>query len=154
MRDHVTQHHHSATMRGLLVFAAIAALGALFGPMLRSDALSIAGAGSAAGTAPAAVFFVSPTGSDHNSGTAPTEAFLTVARARDAVAQLKQQHGGTLPGPVEVRSAPDHWLRPPLLFPTPNPIPMPIRCGWPAASMCKPRRCSLARPTLARPQRL
>ena len=56
---------------------------------------------------PAIVFYVSPDGNDAWSGKQPASqagdgAFATIARARDAIRELKQQQGGTLKQPVTV----------------------------------------------------
>lgn len=53
------------------------------------------------------VFYVSPNGNDAWAGIEPTEkgkngAFATIARAREAIRELKQQQGGTLKQPVTV----------------------------------------------------
>jgi len=45
-------------------------------------------------------FYVSPTGSDANSGTTPQRPFATIKRARDAIRQLK--NAGSLESPVTV----------------------------------------------------
>lgn len=55
----------------------------------------------------AIVFYVSPDGNDAWTGKQPTPqagdgAFATIARARDAIRELKQQQGGTLKQPVTV----------------------------------------------------
>jgi parallel beta-helix repeat protein len=62
---------------------------------------------AANGKAPVIVFYVSPNGNDAWAGKEPTEKarngpFATIARARDAIRQLKQQQGGTLKQPVTV----------------------------------------------------
>ena len=56
---------------------------------------------------PAIVFYVSPDGNDAWTGKQPASqaedgAFATIARARDAIRELKQQQGGTLKQPVTV----------------------------------------------------
>jgi parallel beta-helix repeat protein len=55
----------------------------------------------------AIVFYISPDGNDAWTGKQPTPqggdgAFATIARARDAIRELKQQQGGTLKEPVTV----------------------------------------------------
>ncbi|NJL51572.1 MAG: right-handed parallel beta-helix repeat-containing protein [Hydrococcus sp. SU_1_0] len=59
------------------------------------------------GKSQAIVFYVSPKGNDAWTGKEPTEkgingAFATIARARDAIRELKQQQGDTLKQPVTV----------------------------------------------------
>lgn len=60
---------------------------------------------AASATAQATTFFVSPAGSDANSGLSPGDAFATPARVQGAIVALKASHGGALPGEVAVSLA-------------------------------------------------